>query len=75
MRLTRQEMSIQFPNQWIGINNIQYADAEKKRIESADVIFTDKDASELGMLALQGVDVQPLYTTPDNVFQLGILGG
>lgn len=50
MRLTRQEMSIQFPNQWIGINNIQYADAEKRQIESADVIFTDKDASELGIL-------------------------
>lgn len=73
--LTREQMSIKYPNTWLGINNIRYKDNNKTTIESADVVYTDKTASELGLLALQGEDIQPLFTTPDEVFQLGFLGG
>lgn len=73
--LTREQMSIKYPNTWLGINNIRYKDNNKTTIESADVIYTNKTASELGLLALQGEDIQPLFTTPDEVFQLGFLGG
>lgn len=68
-------MSIKYPNTWLGINNIRYKDNNKTTIESADVVYTNKTASELGLLALQGEDIQPLFTTPDEVFQLGFLGG
>lgn len=72
--LTREQMSIKYPNTWLGINNIRYKDNNKTTIESADVVYTNKTASELGLLALQGEDIQPLFTTPDEVFQLGFLG-
>lgn len=73
--LTREQMSIKYPNTWLGINNIRYKDNNKTTIESADVVYTNKTASELGLLALQGEDIQPLFTAPDEVFQLGFLGG
>lgn len=71
-RLTRKQMADQYPNQWLGIRNIVYKGRE---IESAEVIYTQKTASELGLFSLKGEDVQPLFTTPDTVFQLGIAGG
>ena len=71
VRLTRQEMAEKYPNQWIGISNVEYKDMNSKEIISAEVVYTDKTASELGLMALNGENVQPLYTTPDNVYQLG----
>lgn len=73
-RLTREQMEIKYPSQWIGINNIEYYDTEKKDIKSAVVVYVDKNASELGLMALQGEDVQPYFTTPDDTFQLGFMG-
>lgn len=32
-----------------------------------------RTASELGLLSLKGEDVQPLFTTLDMVFQLGVV--
>lgn len=74
-RLTREQMAEKYPNQWIGIANVEYMDTEKKTMQSADVIYTDKTASELGMISLKERNIIPLYTTPDNTFQLGVIGG
>lgn len=71
-RLTRKQMADKYPNQWLGIRNIVYNGRE---IETAEVIYTQRTASELGLLSLKGEDVQPLFTTPDMVFQLGAAGG
>ncbi len=73
MKMTRNEMSRVYPNQWIGINNILYRDGKRNSIEEADVIYTDKSASELAMMILNGEDVVALYTTPDNCFHVGAL--
>lgn len=73
--LTREQMAEKYPNTWLGLNNIKYLNNDGVTLESADVVYTDKTASELGLMALQGEDIQPLFTTPDNVFQLGFLGG
>lgn len=72
MRLTLQEMMQKYPNQWIGIKDLE---TENNALKSADVIYTDKTASELGMMSLEGLDIQPFFTTPDNVFHLGTIGG
>jgi len=74
-RLTREQMAEKYPNSWLGINNIKYKNDDDVTVESADVVYTNKTASELGLMALQGEDIQPLFTTPDDVFQLGFLGG
>ena len=71
-RLTRKQMADKYPNQWLGIRNIVY---NGRGIETAEVIYTQRTASELGLLSLKGEDVQPLFTTPDMVFQLGAAGG
>lgn len=73
-RLTREQMSKKYPNTWLGLRNIKYQNDDGVTFESAEVIYTDKTASELGIMALQGEDIQPLFTTPDEVFQLGFLG-
>lgn len=74
-RLTRDQMAEKYPNTWLGLSNIKYQNDDGVTLESAEVVYTDKTASELGLMALQGEDVQPLFTTPDEVFQLGFLGG
>lgn len=74
-RLTIEQMAQKYPNTWLGINNIDYSDNDGVTVESADVVYADKTASELGMMALQGEKIQPFFTTPDDVFQLGFIGG
>lgn len=74
-RLTREQMAKKYPNTWLGLNNIKYQSDDGVTLESADVIYTSKTASELGLMALRGENIQPFYTTPDDVFQLGFLGG
>ena len=74
-RLSKGQMIKQFPNQWLGIRNIEYFDERKREMKSAEVVYTDKTASELGVMALRGEDVQPFFTTPDDVFHLGFFGG
>ena len=71
-RLTRKQMADKYPNQWLGIRNITYKGRE---IESAEVEYTKKTASEVGLFSLCGEDLQPLFTTTDMVFQLGAAGG
>lgn len=73
-RLTREQMAEKYPNQWLGINNIEYNDSSKKEIKSVNVVYTDKTASELGLMALHGDNIQPYFTTPDDTFQLGFIG-
>lgn len=64
-------MSEKYPNTWLGLRNIKYRNNDGATLESADVVYIDKTASELRLMALQG----PLFTTPAEVFQLGFLGG
>ena len=71
-RLTRKQMADRYPNQWLGIRNIEY---KGKEIESAEVIHINRTASELGLMSLKGEDVQPVFTTPDLGFSLGQPGG
>ncbi|MCR5323395.1 MAG: hypothetical protein K6E85_09020 [Lachnospiraceae bacterium] len=70
--LTIQEIKDIYPNMWIGISNVEYG--ADHSIIAADVVYTDKTASELGLMSLNGQDIEPFFTTPDNVFQLGVMG-
>ena len=70
MRMTKPEMDTQYPNRWIGIKNPEY-DSVSGRLLAADVVFTDKTASELAEMSIHGEDVEPLFTTPDRCFHVG----
>ena len=73
-RLTIEQIIQKYPNKWLGISNIKYSDTDKLIIKSAEIIYTDKTASELGLMALEDENIQPFFTTPDDVFQLGFIG-
>ena len=65
-RLTRHQMEEKYPSQWLGIRNIKYGDADKRIMESAEVVYTDKTASELASMAIKGDDIIPWHTNKDD---------
>ena len=73
MRLTREEMQRNYPNQCIGIDNIIYKDNDGVTVESADVIYTNKPMEEL--LTIQ-FDTQgrviAFYTGKDTELAIGM---
>lgn len=72
-RLTWREIQHRYPDQWIGLTNVKYIDDDGVSIESAVVRYTDRTKSELTRRMLKG-EIVSRYTTPDNVFQLGMVG-
>ena len=46
-RLTRKEIAKKYPNQYLGITNIQYENNDGVTLESADIIYTDKTEDKL----------------------------
>lgn len=72
-RLTREQMAEKYPDQWLGISNIQYKDNDGITIESADVIYTNKTRDELLELQINNDNIIGWYTTEDNL-HLGLVG-
>lgn len=71
-RMTWKEIQEKYPDQWVGLTEVEYINNDGVSVSSAIVKYTDKTKSELTRLALNG-EIVSRYTTPDNVFQLGIL--
>jgi hypothetical protein len=69
-RMTKKEMDSKYPNRWLGITNPEY-DSFTGKLIAADVLFTDKTASELASMSMRGEDVEPIFTTPDRCFHAG----
>jgi hypothetical protein len=72
-RLTWEEIQERYPDQWVGLVDVKYVDDDGISIESAVIKYLDKTKSELTMKALNG-EIVSRYTTPDHIFQLGMLG-
>ena len=70
MRMSREQINTSYPNQWVGIRDVQYENGTR-HIMSADVVYTDRTASEIAEMTIRGEDIQPLFTTPDSCFPLG----
>lgn len=70
-RLTWKQIQEKYPDQWVGLVDIVWQD--DSNIESAIVKYTDKSKEELLVLQIRD-EIFSCYTTPDNVFQLGIVG-
>lgn len=72
-RLTRQQMAEKYPDQYLGITNIQYEDNDGVTMESADVVYTDKTDEELLTLQVSGTeDIMCWYTTGSKV-RVGVM--
>lgn len=72
-RLTWKQIQERYPDQWVGMLDVKYINDDGVSIESAVVVYTDKTKDELTEMALSS-DIVARYTTPDNVFQLGMIG-
>ena len=73
-RMTREQMAKQYPNQWLGLRNVQYKNDDGITLESAEVIYTDKTRDELLEMQIDGKDgIIGWYTTENNL-QLGLVG-
>ena len=72
-RMTWEEIQKKYPDQWVGLVDVKYVDDDGISVESAVVKYTDKSKSDLTRLALKG-EIISRYTTPDNIFQMGMIG-
>lgn len=72
-RLTREQMAAKYPNTWLGITNVKYADNDGVTLESADVVYTDKSRRELISMQIKGTGIRAWYTN-ENGMPLGLVG-
>lgn len=72
-RLSWKEIQQTYPEQWVGLVNVEYEDNDGVSVKSASVKCIDKTPEELGFLALDRKIEMPIYTTPDHKFQIGAL--
>lgn len=64
-RLTWNEIAEKYPDQWIGLSDIDWEDGAN--IRSAVVKFTGKSSSELLEMQIRTGNIQTIYTTPENL--------
>ena len=72
-RLTWEEIQNKYPDQWVGLVEVEYEPDNKASIKSAVVRYIDKPKGELTRMMLNG-EVISRYTTLDHVFQMGMIG-
>lgn len=72
-RMTWEEIQKLYPDQWVGLTDVVYENNDGVSIESAIVKYTDKPKGELTRRMLDG-EIISRYTTPDNLFQMGMVG-
>ena len=72
-RMTWEEIQEKYPDQWVGLIDVKYVNDDGITIESAVVKYIDKPKGELTRRMLEG-EIESVYTTPDNKFQLGMVG-
>lgn len=74
-RMTWEEIQKKFPDQWVGLEEVEYEPDNDVTIRTAIVKYTDKSKDELTLMQVQTHGkILGRYTTPDNIFQLGTAG-
>jgi hypothetical protein len=73
-RLTWEEIKLKYPDQWIGLTDVEYKPENDASIKSGVVTYIGKNIDELTELQFDTKgEVLAVYTTPDNALQLGIM--
>ena len=74
-RLTWEEIQEKYPDQWVGLVEVEYEPDNDATIKTAIVKYTDKSKNELTRMQIQtNGNLLGIYTTPDHVFQMGAVG-
>lgn len=72
-RMTWEQIQKKYPNQWVGLVDVQYQNDDGISVETAIVKYTDKTKSELTRLVLKG-EIISRHTNPEGHLQLGMVG-
>ena len=74
-RLTWEEIQERYPDQWVGLVEVEYEPDNDATIKTAIVKYTDKSKNELTRMQIQtNGNLLGIYTTPDHVFQMEAVG-
>ena len=74
-RLTWEEIQEKYPDQWVGLVEVEYEPDNDATIKTAIVKYTDKSKNELTRMQIHtNGNLLGIYTTPDHVFQMGAVG-
>ena len=72
-RLTWKQIQEKYPDQLVGLVDVQYRDDDGISVESAVVKYVDKTKSELTRMVLKG-EIVSRHTNPEGHLQLGAVG-
>lgn len=74
-RMTWQEIAKAYPDQWVGLTDVEYEPDNYSTIKSAVVIYTNKSKDELLLEQIQtNGQIMAEYTSPNKLLQLGVFG-
>lgn len=71
-KMTWSEIVMKYPDQWVGLVDVDWKN--ESNVRTAVVKYTDKTSDELAMMQLDDDNLYSVYTTPNNLGQLGIVG-
>ena len=73
-RLAWKQIVEKYSNQWVGLTEVEYEEDNDATIKTAIVKYTNKSKDELTWMQFETFGALiGIYTTSDNVFQLGTL--
>lgn len=74
-RLIWEQIQEKYPDQWVGLVDIEYEPDNDATIKSAVVEYTDKSKDELTLMQIKtNGKILARYTTPDNCLFVGTMG-
>lgn len=68
-RMTWDEIMKKYPDQWVGLTDVEWDNAST--VKAAVVKYSDKSKDELFGMQLDGEIQTSEYTTPNNIFSVG----
>ena len=74
-RMTWPEIAKAYPNQWVGLTDVEREPDNYSTIKSAVVLYTNRSKDDLLLEQVQtNGKMIARYTNPNAIFQLGVLG-
>ena len=73
--MTWPEIAKAYPNQWVGLTDVERDPDNYSTIKSAVVLYTNRSKGDLLLEQVQTIGKMiARYTNPNAIFQLGVLG-
>lgn len=74
-RLTWSQIQERYPDQWVGLINVEYEPDNKSTVKSAIVKYINMKKSDLKLIQVKsGGSMIAEYTGQDNTLHIGLMG-